>query len=160
MQAVNQRRWDGIPNLRATKRLGCEYIDANAARLWELTREWQHDAARSAGSAFMEWLKVPGLGLVKAGFAVQLTIGEVGCLDTHNIQRLGLRKADMQVNKAKLANLATRASRYMVECKRQGGAEKLWDSWCCYVAKGQPKQWANAQAVSEWHWRVLDQQPF
>jgi len=37
-------------------------------------------------------VELPGFGVVKAGFWVQLACGSVGCLDRHNLRRAGLRE--------------------------------------------------------------------
>ena len=37
-------------------------------------------------------VELPGLGIPKAGFVMQLAHGTVGCLDTHNLERYGLSK--------------------------------------------------------------------
>jgi len=34
--------------------------------------------------------KIPGLGLAKAGFVMQLSIGMAGCIDSHNVTMFGV----------------------------------------------------------------------
>lgn len=91
---------------------------------------------------------VPGIGLVKAGFILQLTTGRGGCLDTHNIKRFGLDAKDF----ANCKNLLPRAELYLRTCERIGGSAYLWDSWCQLVADKYQKVWGgDAEAVSRYH---------
>jgi hypothetical protein len=102
----------------------------------------------------------PGLGLVKAGFMVQLCFGEGGCIDTHNVERLSLsdkRRSLPQFLRAqafKKAAPKTRArylDQYQELLEQCGGAQWLWDDWCEYVAEMFPVRYRNADYVSELH---------
>ena len=42
-------------------------------------------------------MQVPGLGIAKAAFVLQCLGVETACLDTHNLQRLGLEGDCLQV---------------------------------------------------------------
>lgn len=95
---------------------------------------------------------VPGLGLVKAGFVLQLAYGVAGCLDSHNLKRFGLSPWPF----AHVGRLKTQAARlkrcrkYLDTCKRFGGARELWDTWCQYVAD-RDWRYTDAMDVSRYH---------
>jgi hypothetical protein len=67
------------------------------------------------------FLRIPGLGLPKAGFMCQLCAGLVGCMDVHNIRMYGLNIKDLTLaknpkgDKAKATNL-TKIVNYIDLC--------------------------------------------
>ena len=79
---------------------------------------------------------VSGLGMVKAGFVLQLCLGEVGCLDVHN-----LRMYNVNPNMFKFGKAATHATKrkkaelYIAMCEKLGGSNVLWDNWCEALAQ-------------------------
>jgi hypothetical protein len=98
--------------------------------------------------------KRPGLGLVKAGFALQLIFGIVGCLDTHNLTRYGIPENRFNASKGKAKRYETRlghAQTYVETCEALGGCQSLWDTWCTYVATNQPDTYRDPEHVSELH---------
>lgn len=120
------------------------------------------DPERRRHEALEYFAMLPGLGQVKAGFVLQLTMGEVGCLDTHNIERYGLiptgrreLPAWMRGNKFKAASPAKRQEHiraYISACDQLGGCEKLWNAWCTYVADKYPVRYpGGAFEVSKLH---------
>lgn len=70
---------------------------------------------------------INGLGPVKAGFIVQLCTGEIGCIDTINMQTYG-------VDKRALTNLSRRkdAPKQYRQFVKQINSDPvdLWASWC------------------------------
>lgn len=100
---------------------------------------------------------LPGFGIVKAGFAAQLLAGVGACLDSHNIERYGLRAADF----ARFKTLRTakarqrKVARYVDLCMELGTSQEHWDSWCEYVADNQPKIYQSADIVSRCHCQAL-----
>lgn len=102
---------------------------------------------------------LPGLGLVKGGFVIQLCFGLSGCLDTHNIKRFGLKGNTFNANRFKGAKTEATRNRvvrhYHALIKKSGGTRALWDRWCEHVAEKQPKQYANAWQVSRVHCAAL-----
>jgi hypothetical protein len=102
---------------------------------------------------------LPGFGLVKGGFFLQLCYGRVGCLDTHNIARFNLaprhfcaarfKGAKQQATKARVVG------EYILTCENLGGAAALWDGWCEYVAKNDPYYYPTAQEASALHCEAL-----
>lgn len=94
----------------------------------------------------------PSLGLVKAGFVLQLAIGKVGCLDVHNMNRFGLSANSFKFGKtASYKLMRGKAELYIQTCEKLGGCEYLWDSWCDYVAERHPKHYADGYDVSALH---------
>ena len=98
---------------------------------------------------------LPGLGLVKGGFMVQLCFGLSGCIDTHNINRFGLDDKTFKAARFKGAktdktrNAIVRAYHEIVDAC--GGCAALWDEWCEHVASRQPQNYDNAFDVSAIH---------
>jgi len=102
---------------------------------------------------------LPGFGLVKAGFVLQITYGISGCLDSHNIKRYGLDAAAISSKRAKAKRPATRAKHvkhYRKLVEQLGGTEALWNSWCAYVAERQPTRYSSAEQVSALHAHAFD----
>lgn len=108
--------------------------------------------------------ELPGLGLVKAGFVLQLVFGIGGCIDGHNVFRFQLaegRKTLPQYLRAcayKRAKPATKA-RYIQEYQQMlsnaGGTEGLWDDWCIYVHSRNRGTYSSAYEVSAMHCAAL-----
>ena len=119
-------------------------------------RIWVNDLMR-------DYLAVPGLGLVKAGFAVQLLTGEAGCFDMHNVDRFGLNATDFKIGKrtdpdAQLREIDSVVEWYLALCDDYGGSEMLWDGWCHHVAE-QYRTWDSAEQVSRAHVNFLKGEP-
>lgn len=98
---------------------------------------------------------LPGLGLVKGGFVVQLCFGVSGCIDSHNLKRYNIAPGPFTASAFK--NLrspesrAARAARYVDLVEQCGGTEALWDEWCDYVATLRPDRFSDGYDVSELH---------
>jgi hypothetical protein len=120
------------------KRKGYEYLKANKKLLYRTVRDLR--AGRISTRAFIrQWIKVPGMGIVKAGFVAQMTCGKAGCLDMHNIERYGLDAKVFQVPaRVKLADqmqaIDDTINHYLSLCELCGGTEYLWDEWCRVLA--------------------------
>lgn len=120
------------------KREGYEYLVRERKVLYHTVRDLR--AGRISERAFLrQWLKVPGLGLPKAGFVMQLTCGKGGCLDMHNIERLGLDARVWTVPKRRdvwdqMRVIDETINRYLSLCRECGGSENLWNEWCGHVA--------------------------
>jgi hypothetical protein len=118
---------------------------AEACREGEI---WVNDLMR-------DFLAVPGLGLVKAGFCVQLLVGEAGCIDMHNLARFGLEAAEFDIPSRKdpdeqLRVIDEAIEHYLWVCETLGGSESLWDGWCGFVADTY-KTYRDAEDVSRRH---------
>ena len=110
-----------------------------------------------AVSLMRVFLRVPGLGLPKAGFMCQLCVGLVGCMDVHNIKLYGLNENALKLPKS-LKNptkITEKIENYVKLC-HDYGTELLWDSWCENLATKSVK-WVDGFHVSEVHYTYLTQ---
>jgi len=111
--------------------------------------------ADKAATLMRIFLRVPGLGLAKAGFVCQLTAGLVGCIDVHNIRMYGIDpnhlKVSMKVKNKEL--IKTKILNYINICHAIG-TEKLWNNWCEYLST-KNKTWRDGFHVSEVHEQYL-----
>lgn len=100
---------------------------------------------------------LPGLGLAKGGFAVQLCFGVSGCLDSHNLNRLGINPQRFSASAFKnlKGSRADRLSEYLDHVEAAGGCAGLWDDWCDYVAALRPDRFETGSCVSELHCSAL-----
>jgi len=101
------------------------------------------------------FLRVEGLGMVKAGFVCQLSAGLVGCIDLHNIRLYGIDEKVLKLPKSlKTKELRDdRINKYISICHNIG-TEKLWDTWCNYLSTKSPK-WSDGFEVSKVHYDYL-----
>ena len=98
---------------------------------------------------------IPGIGLVKGGFILQLGWGVSGCLDTVNVQRLGLPTAPLRSRKeCGPRTQAKRIKTYLRMIEAAGGTRQLWDDWCRTLAE-KDRSFKSAADVSSRHWRYL-----
>ena len=105
------------------------------------------------------FLKIPGLGLVKAGFVCQLISGLVGCMDVHNIKTYGVDAKSLRYNKncntsKGIENNRNKLIKYINLC-HDYGTENLWNSWCSMLADKYPKDFVDDNHVSELHYTYL-----
>jgi len=115
-------------------------------------RIWLDDLMR-------EFVKVPGLGLPKAGFLAQLLTGHAGCLDMHNIERFGLDPSVWMIRPrrdpaAQVREIDDKIALYLKLIDACGGSEKLWDEWCEWL-NDSVGTFHNADDVSRRHWIYL-----
>ena len=96
---------------------------------------------------------VPNLGVVKAAFVAQLCGMDVACIDSHNCDRLGLARTALRLAKTvKPATKLKKIGDYVALCKRTGGSQYWWDTWCEYVAGNSAnKKLPTGDAVSAFH---------
>jgi hypothetical protein len=101
---------------------------------------------------------VPSLGPAKAGFCAQMIYGISGCLDTHNLQRFGIREREFRGAEAKYkpATVCAKIASYNDLCRKLGGTAHLWDSWCEYVAHRGTAGTFEANSVSALHLAPLN----
>lgn len=105
------------------------------------------------------FLKIPGLGIAKAGFVCQLVAGLVGCMDVHNIKTYGVDINLLKYNKKLTGKKAKennrrRIEKYITLC-HDYGTENLWNSWCSMIASKYPKDFVDGNHVSELHYTYL-----
>lgn len=140
----------GSPFAFGSKRRGLTYLHENMEAIY-----WDAMCALDDDEQLMSvFLRVPGLGLVKAGFACQLFAGRVGCLDVHNIRMYDIPMSVLRYSKkSSVAALEKNIRIYTEMCHRLGGPVTLWGRWCEYKADVSPSvNWpAGAESVSVLH---------
>jgi len=134
-------------SLYGSKRDGYLYLQANAERIQ--VESTTHHLNGDDIALALSLLQVPGLGLVKAGFLAQLAFGRIGCLDTHNMKRFDLDRNAFRTGGLAASTLIARTRLYVETCRLCGGSEKLWDSWCRYVAALRPSNFAQGGLFDE-----------
>jgi|TARA_R110002074_G_scaffold300011_1_gene471536 hypothetical protein len=138
-----------------------KYLNSNKHKLYAQAKaiansnKTDDDKAYSLMKVF---LRVDGLGLPKAGFMCQLTMGLVGCMDVHNIKMYELDPKTFTLAKNPKTIKGLTANRNKIEgyislCHRHG-TEKLWDEWCNNLATKSIK-WRDGNHVSEVHINYL-----
>lgn len=110
------------------KRNAYLYLDENGAELWARVL-----AAPSDRAAMMALLDVPGLGIVKAGFVLQLLGYNVACLDTRNVKREKRNPRAFRTDGKPAAKLGAKVTKYLRIVR--GKAEFYWNVWCADVAE-------------------------
>lgn len=132
------------------------YKDFLLSKTWKGRPENQHETY-----AMLEFLKIPGIGMAKAGFLSQLLIGKSWCADTNNLSWFNLDPRHFNVTpKTKFMTRCVKIDGYINLGKRLGGSARLWNNWCRQISKKYPSTFETAQDVSSLHWRVHDQMPF
>lgn len=125
------RAGDLTPYYMRRKREGYDFLRGHALSLYRDALALRGDTA----ALLLHFARIPGLGLAKAGFLVQLAFGAGGCLDTHNLRRFGIPPHRFVIRERDSAELRERKAReYVDTCEALGGAPGLWDTWCTYVA--------------------------
>lgn len=104
-------------------------------------------------------VEVPGLGLAKAGFVMQMVFGRVGCIDIHNLRRLrtvsvkDVQFTKMATDKTKLKKI----NNYVSICKHNNSTQRLWDQWCEQLTQKQCNKgrFDSGHDVSRYHVTAL-----
>ena len=101
------------------------------------------------------FLRIDGLGMVKAGFVCQLSAGLVGCIDLHNIRLYGIDEKILKLTKSlKSKDIKDeKINKYIAICHNIG-TENLWDTWCNSLAT-KNSVWSNGFEVSKVHYDYL-----
>tara|TARA_Y100000114_G_scaffold85259_1_gene78789 strand:- start:1863 stop:2447 length:585 start_codon:yes stop_codon:yes gene_type:complete len=134
------------------KRDAFEYIHSNYKQLHKDI----FNPNLSLAEKILSVSSIPGIGIVKAGFVLQLCIGKVGCLDVHNLKMFGFSESAFKFSKTTTKNTALAKSRLYIEtCEKLGGSEFLWDNWCEFIAAKYPKHFTSADQVSQMHVNLI-----
>lgn len=140
------------------KRDAWDYIETHAEDIHWQAEEINYHGDNIAQNLVALFATIPGIGPAKAGFCAQLIYGCGGCIDTHNIVRLGIDPNAIKSDRYKRAKgLQTRIKyleRYIALCDRAGGCAQLWDDWCTYVATKRGNG-TTAYDISALHCRAL-----
>ena len=102
---------------------------------------------------------VPGLGVVKAGFVMQMMFGRVGCIDVHNLRRFyKVSEKDVQFVKTATDNTKrVKIDNYVNICRGNRSTQKLWDQWCEQLTdkKCNKSKFSSGDEVSAFHVQAL-----
>lgn len=133
-----------------------DHYEENAGAIYDAAMaiaSTSRDEGESARRLTAYFASLPGLGMVKAGFVAQLAFGVSGCIDRHNIARMGYNAQSFKGFK-QLKRTESRAAKidaYVSAIERAGGSGALWDEWCDYVAELRPSLWFSGFEVSAAH---------
>ncbi len=141
------------------KRTGLEYVRKNRQSLYD--RAMLIIKAKKSNMAhdlIMLFLEVPGLGIPKSAFVVQLLTGMTGCMDVHNIRKY-MPEADaskgtpnvFQTSGNTIATKSTKVDLYQKLVKKAGGSQSMWIDWCNHIGILQPKYFSGGYDVSKLH---------
>jgi hypothetical protein len=92
--------------------------------------------------------EVPGLGIVKSAFLLQIMGENIACLDSRNLAADGANPRAWRTDGRKPA--CKKITRYVAAT--HGKAELYWDRWCCEVAT--VRGW-NAEDISALHLSIV-----
>ena len=142
------------------KKQTLEYLLENRSDLYRrLMAASRIDVSKNARDRLMmEMLtQVPGLGLVKAGFVMQMMFGRVGCIDVHNSRRFRkVTPKDLQFSPtAKFTTRLQKIDNYIDICKGHRSTSKLWDQWCDLIADKHCNHFSSGWDVSKYHLEAL-----
>ena len=148
---TEQERTMGVeaPSLQnQNRRIGYEFIKSNRKYLHKIL----YDNSLSDAEKLLAMTSIPGIGIVKAGFILQLCTGKVGCLDVHNLKMFGFSESAFKFSKSVKQNTAlAKCNLYIETCEKLGGSRYLWNNWCRFIADKYPKHFTSAEQVSQMH---------
>jgi hypothetical protein len=133
-----------------------EWLQANKQAVYDNAMNLRNgfaDPEVSALETLQYFASLPGLGLVKGGFANQLIFGETGCIDTHNLALFEVNPNRFRASAYKNVSArlqAVKARDYADFCNDVGGPEFLWDNWCRFVSERNNGSW-SAHEISAMH---------
>ena len=156
INGADRSRWPS-----AAQKRGVAWLESGQGKaLWVLLTA--NDAVRrDAKVALALATQCPALGLAKGGFLCQMVGIDVGCLDTHNIDKYELPRDALRLRKEGAAATKARAiNAYVALCDRLGGSAFLWGAWCEYVADLYPDVYASGRDVSARHVAYVNGIPF
>lgn len=135
-----------------SKKAGLDYLDLQCKSLYRDAMACLENPAE----LLRVFLRVPGFGLVKAGFLAQIFNNAVGCIDVHNIRLYNVPLSAVRYGyTAKPKTKEAKRNTYVALCDGLGGSAALWSRWCDYVAALRPNNWADGGEVSRFHFDVI-----
>ena len=147
---------DGHParSIFGVKHKGLAFLrDHDAETHVEL--EYLFETCASEDAMLRVVTRIPGIGLAKGGFILQMIYGVSGCIDTYNLQRFGLDDQTFQA-KGNWKRLHALVPAYNEFCRKVGGTARLWDDWCAYVSDRDSINYPSAEYVSRLHLTPLE----
>ena len=135
-----------------SKKSGLDYLDLQYKSLYRDAVNCTENPAE----LLRVFLRVPGFGLVKAGFLAQIFCNSVGCIDVHNVRLYNVPLSAVRYGyKAKPKTKEAKRKTYVALCDGLGGSAALWSRWCDYVAQLRPNNWQDGAEVSRFHFDVI-----
>ena len=145
------------------KRTGLTYVrkhrDDLYARAMSIIKAKKADADHDL---IMLFLEVPGLGIPKSAFVVQLLTGKAGCMDVHNIKRY-MPEVDaskgtpgfLQTSGNNLDTKSRKVYQYLDIVDEAGGSVNMWINWCNLIGLKQDCHFTGGADVSALHQECL-----
>lgn len=128
------------------KRGAYDYLQTHKQELWLSVC-----AEPDTTNALALLTAIPGLGIVKGAFVLQMLGHDVACLDVRNVQREGLKPREWRTDGKKTGRgYLKKVSRYVAQTS--GRARELWDTWCAEVG---PDYGMTALECSALHLRLI-----
>ena len=142
--------------LFGSKRAGLKYAMENKTRLFWKVQELQKESLENIDTvckAVRLFMEVPGLGAVKASFVCQMLGFNVSCIDSHNLNRLGMELKDVTITNSLTEKTKMKKIKAYVHLTQRKGTVYWWNSWCDYVASkgGMNKTLTTGNEVSAFH---------
>ena len=152
MKEIKRRGANAVALNNKTKTKGYRYIQSN----WKYLHDVIHSDDLTLADKLVALTEIPNIGLVKAGFILQLCLGKVGCIDCHNALKFDVDLTKFKLNYTnRLATKIKKAQQYIELCERAGGSRKLWNGWCKTIATKYPSHFDSANDVSRVHADVI-----
>ncbi len=136
------------------KRTGIDYVRKHRQDLFDrMMSILRAKKATCTHDLLMLFLEVPGLGLPKAGFVVQLVAGKAGCMDVHNVRKYLPEGAPtwLQTSGNTFKTKREKGWVYLDLIKKCGGSKVVWDDWCTHVSMVYPHHFKTPDDVSSIH---------
>jgi len=142
--------------LFGSKRNGLKYARENIVKLFWDVQELKKESLTDVEivcKAVRLFMEIPGLGCVKASFVCQMLGFNVACIDSHNLNRLGMALKDVTIPTSLTEKTKMKKIKAYVHLTQKQGTVYWWDSWCDYVAEkgGMNKALTTGEMVSEFH---------
>ena len=140
--------------LFSAKREGYRFTMEQKGYLWRVMHDIlkRPDSDERKADLIQHFMQVPSLGMVKAAFVVQMIGGGTACLDSHNLQALGMTAAQVKIgSKLKPETARKKVLDYVRLCDETGGAAYWWNRWCDYVADRRGSPLKTGDEVSAYH---------
>jgi hypothetical protein len=135
------------------KSSGLHHVRANKRSL-HYAAQACHGGDITLDELILEYLAIPGMGIVKASFLAQMTVGDGACMDTLNLRTLGLSETAFRLSKTlTVKTVKRRIAAYNAVWRSVGNSAHWWDSWCDLVASriGNVRGYAIGSAGSSAH---------
>lgn len=145
------------PYLFGAKRKGFAWLQENREFLYRVTLDIlaREDGEHRKADLIQHFMQVPGLGIVKAAFVVQMIGGGTACLDRHNLTILGMPEDAFATKGKPPTKMRDLVLKYIRTCDRVGTSEHWWNRWCEYVAGRRQSPLKSGDAVSAFHAEAL-----